>query len=252
MTLARLADHGPTGPANMVNDLAALPAMRGWPALQAWLVDRIKRRALRHLHASALGERLLLSMYLDAEEASLDILRSQLHLNGEDGQMTRQITQHLEEEGIHTALYAAALDARGSRLSSHRIPAGLSRRKLNRWGRVARKHAPSFAHGSLVLSYATVLCAEQMAVRILQRHCETIGAGHALYPVFSHVLADERRHVRLCAHTLHRLVAPAEMPCLARVLAEVRKIETGFGISGAIALYAAGLALRIVPGSGPR
>lgn len=251
MTLARLAGDGPAGLANVADALAAPPATQGWPALQAWLVDRIKRRALRHLHASALGERLLLSMYLDAEEASLDILRGQLHLDG-DGQMTRQITQHLEEEAIHTALYAAALDARGPRLSSRRVPAGLSRRKLDRWGRVARKHAPSFAHGSVVLSYATVLCAEQMAVRILQRHCETIGAGHALYPLFSQVLADERRHVRLCAHTLHRLVAPAEMPCLARVLAEVRKFETGFAISGAIALYAAGLALRIAPGNGPR
>jgi hypothetical protein len=42
------------------------------------------------------------------------------------------------------------------------------------------------------------------------------------------------------------------MPHLIRVLAKVRKIETGFAISGAIALYAAGLALRIVPGTGPR
>lgn len=251
MTLARLAGNGPAGPANIVDNLAAPPLTRGYPALRAWLVDRIKRRALRHLHASALGERLLLSMYLDAEEASLDILRSQLHLDG-DGPMTRQITRHLEEEDTHTALYAAALDARGPRLSSRRVPAGLSRRKLDRWDRVARKHARSFAHGPLVLSYATVLCAEQMAVRILQRHCEAIGAGHALYPLFSQVLADERRHVRLCAHTLHRLVAPAEMPCLERVLAEVRKIETGFALSGAVALYAAGLALRIVAGTGPR
>jgi hypothetical protein len=251
MTLARLAGDEPANPANVVDILAAPPGTRGWPALQAWIVDRIKRRALRHLHTTALGERLLLSMYLDAEEASLDILRSQLQLDGDD-RMTRQITQHLEEEGEHTALYAAALDVRGPRPSAHRVPAGLSRRKLARWDQLARKHTPSFVHGSLVLSYATVLCAEQMAVRILQRHCETIGARHALYPLFSQVLEDERRHVRLCAHTLHRLVAPAEMPHLIRVLAKVRKIETGFAISGAIALYAAGLALRIVPGTGPR
>jgi len=251
MTLAHLAGDQAGGPAHAADDLAVPPATRGWAALQARLVDRIKRPALRHLHASAFGERLLLSMYLDAEEASLDILRDQLRLGAQDW-VTRQITRHLEEEDTHTALYAAALDARGPRPSSRRVPAGLSRRKLARWDKLARDHAPAFEHGALVLSYATVMCAEQMAVRILQRHCEAIGADHALHPLFATVLADERRHVRLCAHTLQRLVAPAEMPALHRVLARIRKIETGFAVSGAVALYAAGLLLRVLPGPRPR
>lgn len=43
-------------------DIAAFtrPDTRGLTALQARLVDRIKRAAIRHLHASARGERLLL------------------------------------------------------------------------------------------------------------------------------------------------------------------------------------------------
>ncbi len=245
-----------SGPASAAHDSLANPAFtrseaRGFTALQARLVDRIKRAAIRHLHASASGERLLLRMYLDAEEASLGILREQLRQKP-PGWLARQIRQHLAEEQIHTTLFGAALDAKGGRSRSALTPPGLSRRKLARWHQLANQHAHCFAHGALVPAYATTMCAEQMAARILHRHCETIGSAHALHALFATILADENRHVRLCAHTLQRLVAPHEMASLATLLAEVRKIEAAFGISGALALYVAGLIGRAWPDGGAR
>ena len=56
----------------------AVPQARGLAALQARLVDRIKRAAILQLHASPGGERLLLRLYLDGEEASQRILQDRL------------------------------------------------------------------------------------------------------------------------------------------------------------------------------
>lgn len=218
--------------------------------LQARLVDRIKRAAIVHLHASARGERLLLRMYHDAEEASQSILIEQLDQQS-DAWLMRQIRRHLDEELAHTALFAAALGERGAS-PSRLTPSGLSRGKLARWRRLADRHAQYFAQGALVPAYATALCAEQMAVRIMHRHCDTIGPGHALYPLFSGVLADEHRHVRLCAHTLQRLVAPHEAQRLGMLLDEVRSIDAAFGVSGAVAMYVAGLVARALPGGSGR
>ncbi|MEK8043892.1 hypothetical protein AAB986_36515 [Burkholderia contaminans] len=110
-----------------------------------------------------------------------------------------------------------------------------------RWRRLAQRHAPHFSQGVLVPAYATGLCAEQMAMRVLARHCATIGDAHPLYPLLSRVLADETRHVRLCSDTLRRLVAPSEAAHLAVLLDEIRAtIEAGFGVTGALAMVAAG------------
>jgi len=232
-------------PANAASPSAAyaclaIPAPRGLAALQARLVDRIKRAAIRQLHASPGGERLLLRLYLDGEEASLQILQDRLTAEQPEW-VTRQVRQHLAEEEVHTRLFAAAL---GKTTTARLAPEGLSRRKMARWRRLSGRYTSQFEAGSLVPAYATALCAEQMAVRIMRRHCETIGAEHALYPLFFRVLGDEERHVRLCAHTLQRLVAPHEAAPLARLLAEIRAVDAAFGISGAVAMHAAGLLYR--------
>jgi len=218
----------------------AVPQARGLAALQARLVDRIKRAAILQLHASPGGERLLLRLYLDGEEASQRILQDRL-TGTQPAWIARQIAQHLAEEQGHTALFAAAL---GTQPASSLAPDGLSRRKMARWRRLEDRYAPQFGQGALVPAYATALCAEQMALRIMGRHCATIGPQHALYPLFARVLGDEERHVRLCAHTLQRLVAPHEAAQLARLLAEIRSIDAAFGISGAVAMYAAGVLYR--------
>ena len=72
-----------------------------------------------------------------------------------------------------------------------------------------------------------------------------IGSQHGMYPLLSRVLSDEKRHVQLCQDTLQKLVAAEEIPALKRLLVEVRAIDASFGISGAIAMYAAGIYYRV-------
>ena len=233
----------------------APPLLRGWPALQAALVHRVKRAALRQLHASRAGEALLLRFYLVGEESSEQALQRELRAAAPDW-LERQLDQHLADEQLHARLFAEAIAERGGRARAGALdgeqprPDWFSRRKLARWQALIRRHAPHFAHGGLVPAYAIGLAAEQMASRILARHCALIGPAHALHPLLARVWADEQRHVRLCSHTLQRCVAPHERARLARLMDEVRAIERGFGVTGALGMWCAGAALRLAPHAG--
>nr|WKF61961.1 hypothetical protein HUO10_006493 [Paraburkholderia busanensis] len=226
----------------------APPAPRGIAACRAWMVDRIKRRALRRLHASPRGERLVLRMYLAAEDATERALQEEL-LPQSPAWLSRQLHQHLADEQRHVALFVDALreagdnvDDAGNRLA----PDWLSRHKIAAWERLARRYAPRFAQGVLVPVYATGLCAEQMATRVLTRHCDVLGGGHPLQPMFASVLADERRHVRLCEATLRRMVSAGEAAALAAMMREIRAIEARFALTGALAIYLASRLYRPV------
>jgi hypothetical protein len=226
------------------------PALQGWPRLQARLVHHIKRAALRQLHASRAGERLLLSLYLAGEESSEQALQRELRANAPDWLM-RQCDQHLADEQEHARLFTQAMAARGGHGQVAAAPGPapqpdwLSRRKLERWQALIRRHAPHFGAGALVPAYAIALAAEQTAVRILQRHCDLIGPGHALHALLFRVLGDEQRHTRLCSHALQRCVAAHEQARLARLLHEARANERRFGVTGAIGMWIAGVALRL-------
>lgn len=232
----------------------APPRLRGWPALQARIVHHLKRAALRQLHASNAGEMLLLRFYLVGEESSEQALQRELRVDPPDW-LARQLDQHLADEQLHARLFAEAIVQRGGSAQAAASPEEaprpdwFSRRKLARWQQLIRRHAPHFAHGGLVPAYAIGLSAEQMASRILQRHCALIGPEHALHPLLSRVLADEDRHIRLCSHTLQRCVAPHEEARLAQLMREVRDTERGFGITGAAGMWLAGVALRLRPGA---
>jgi len=215
------------------------PAKTGWAGWRAGLVDRIKRAALRRLHGSAGGERWLLRMYLIGEEATECALHEEW-TQQPPAWLAPRIEQHLGDERRHAAAFARELQARGGAINARLAPDWLSRRKIAAWRRLGRRYAPHFAHGVLVSAYATGLCAEQMALRVLARHCAVIGRGHPMYPLLSRVLADEARHVRLCAQTLKRLVPADEAASLAALLAQVRAIEAGFGVTGAVAMWAVG------------
>ena len=121
----------------------------------------------------------------------------------------------------------------------------LSRTKIGRWQRIARRHAPHFQQGVLVPAYAIGLCAEQMAERVLSRHRAVLPADHPLQPLLARVLHDEGKHVRLCMRTLSLSVSEAEMPHLQRLLAEARAVDRSFGVSGAVGMYLAGVWLRL-------
>ena len=157
----------------------AAPRLRGWPRLQAWLVDRIKRAALRQLHASRAGELLLLRVYLIGEEATEKTLQHEL-MPTAPAWLQRQVDQHLREEQEHSELFAAAMRERGMQPPAELRPDWLSRAKIGRWQRIARRHAPHFQQGVLVPAYAIGLCAEQMAERVLSRHCSVLPADHPL------------------------------------------------------------------------
>lgn len=242
-----------TAPTNAAFDCLSPPQLRGWPALQARLVHHIKRAALRQMHASRAGEVMLLRLYLIGEESSEQALQRELRTSAPEW-LTRQLDQHLADEQLHARLFADAIVKRGGVAQAAASPEAapkpdwLSQRKLARWQRLIQRHAPHFAHGGLVPAYAIGLAAEQMASRILQRHCALIGARHALHPLLTRVLADEDRHIRLCSHTLQRCVAPHEEARLAQLMREVRDTERGFGITGALGMYLAGVALRLRPG----
>lgn len=234
------ADAGPL-PASL-----AVPPLRGWPAIQARWVDGIKRAALRHLHASPAGERLLLRIYLTGEEASEIALHADL-LDQPPEWLARQMEKHLADERRHASLFAAALTARGGTAPKPMSarPDVLSRRKIAQWRTLARRYGPGFSAGRLVPAFAIALCAEQMFTRVLQRHCALLGADHPLHPLLADVLDDEGRHVRLCQHTLARLVRPSEHERLDALLDEIRAIDRAWGVSGALVMYLAGAASRI-------
>lgn len=224
------------------------PTLRGLPALQARWVDRIKRAALRQLHASVAGERLLLRMYLIGEESSEIALQSDL-LGEPPAWLARQMEKHLADERHHASLFTAELTARGGiapEPSSLR-PDAVTRRKIAQWRELAHRHGRSFSAGHLIPAFAIGLCAEQTFARVLRRHCTVIDDGHALHPLLVAVLGDEDRHVRLCQHTLARLVPPDEMGRLAAMLEEIRAIDRAWGVTGALIMYLAGAALRLWP-----
>ncbi|UZE32597.1 diiron oxygenase [Pseudomonas sp. B21-059] len=220
----------------------SMPQAQGLGAVQARLVDRIKRAALRRLHRSPHGERLLLRMYLAGEDATERTLLEDL-LPQSPPWLERQVQQHLADERRHVTLFADALRGLGDDGSVRLEPDWLSRRKIRRWQRLAHRYAAHFEHGLLVPAYATGLCAEQMAQRVLSRHCAVIGTGHELYPLLSRVLTDEKAHVRLCENTLRRIVAPHEFVHLDLLLKDIRAVDVSFGVTGALAMYVAGWVL---------
>lgn len=228
--------------------VTAAPTLRGWPRLQACWVDRIKRAALRHLHASAEGERLVLRIYLIGEEATELALQREL-LAERPAWLALQMDRHLAEEQGHARAFAAALAARGSHPTTgvRTQPDWLSRRKIAQWHRLAHRHAPNFRSGMLVPAFAIGLCAEQMASRVLQRHCDVLAPQHPLRPLLSGVLSDEERHVRQCGRALATLAAPSEHAALQQLLGEIRAIDRAWGVTGALALWLAGAFLRLAP-----
>lgn len=223
------------------------PPARGLARLRAWLVDRIKRRALKHLHRTRSGELLVLRMCLIAERATEATLHEDLAPQAPDW-LQKQIAWHLAEEQTHVRLFADEITKRGACVDLNAKPDWISARKIARWRALALRYAPRFEAGLLIPTYAVGMCAEQMATRVVKRHVETIGDAHPLAPVLHQVLHDEDKHVRLCRATLQRAVRPEEQAALAALLAEVRAIDRGWGVRGALWMYAAGLAYRLRPG----
>lgn len=240
-----------TDTSQLLQDSFAPPALPGWPRLQAQWVNDIKRAALRQLHASNAGERLLLRIYLIGEQATEITLQRELVTEPPDW-LVQQMDQHLAEEREHVRAFGAALAERGEDnvAYSHAQPDWFSRRKIAQWHAIARRYEASFANGLLVPAFAIGLCAEQMATRVLERHVQLLNEipeSHPLQPLLVRVLADEVRHVRLCSDTLTRLVEPHEQLAFKKMLDEIRTIDRSWSVTGAIGLLLIGLIFRLRP-----
>ncbi|WP_299201710.1 hypothetical protein [uncultured Amphritea sp.] len=236
---------------SLLHTRLAPPVLRGWPRVQAQWVNYIKRAALRQLHASNAGERLLLRIYLIGEQATEIALQRELVTEPPDW-LVRQMDQHLAEEQEHVRAFGAALAERGeiNVTQHHAQPDWLSRRKIAQWHTIAHRYEASFASGLLVPAFAIGLCAEQMATRVLERHLQWLNQqpeSDPLQPLLVRVLADEGRHVQLCSDTLARLLEPHEQPAFSKMLAEIRAIDRSWSVTGAIGLLLMGLALRLLP-----
>ncbi|MES2887922.1 MAG: ferritin-like domain-containing protein [Pseudomonadota bacterium] len=248
--LAAHAAHPPVNPTIAAS--LEPPSLTGWPQWQASCVNRLKRAGLRELHASEAGERLLLHVYWVGEQVT-EIALCHPSFTDRPVWLERQMAQHLADEQRHTQSFEDALRARGAVPATQPPRAdALSRWKIWRWQRLATSFAPRFAQGAWVPAFAIGLCAEQMATRVLTRHCDAIGDQHPLYPLLSSVLADEARHVRMCQHTLTRMVQPGEQAALVALLAQVRAVDRAFGITGALGLLLAAWVLRLMRWARPQ
>ena len=150
-----------------------------------------------------------------------------------------RIEQHLADERRHAAAFADAARAR-------RRAVGCTARF--RLVEPAQDHAMAPACAAPCAAFrkacscrpgATGLCAEQMAMRVLARHCATIGDAHPLYPL----LARARRRDAACPALLGH-AAPSG--CAVRGSASRRVAERDprdrgrFRRDGALAMVAAG------------
>lgn len=225
------------------------PLLSGWPKVQAYWVDAIKRSALRQLHASQAGERLLLRIYFIGEEATELALQRELVVERPEW-LIQQMDQHLADERAHANAFAKLLAERGCEIESGAQPDWLSRRKIAKWHRIAHKYAPSFSNGVLVPAFAIGLCAELMAARVLERHIDVLSQlpdTSNLASLLNRVLNDERRHVKLCCYALDRLVSTQEKSMLDKLLKEVEAIDRSWSVVGAIGLFLVGCSLRLLP-----
>jgi hypothetical protein len=195
------------------------------------------------LHATPAGEILVLRAYLAGEVATELELHADFAAHA-PAWLQRQIAHHLMEEHQHAAAFAAALGDRGA-CAQAQPPDFITRWKIRQLRRLAQRYGARFSNATVAAVFVISLCAEQMACRVLERHCSLLGPGHPMYPLLAGVLADEQRHVRLCSQTLLRLIPPHERGLMSAMLSQARKLDRAFGITGALAMYCASRWLRL-------
>lgn len=201
-------------------------------------VDAIKCRALRLLHKSRQGELLLLRLYFLAEGAAVSGITNDVRPLPMPEWMVPVNIQHMQEEGQHIKLFSEAITARGGQVPKDRSLDWLSRRKVGKWLAIAQHYRSQFAWDKLVPACAVVMCAEQMAMRILERHCRAIAPQHPLYALLSRVWSEETQHVNTFAEVLNKLVRPEEQADFCAMLAEIRRVERAWSLTTAAGLYA--------------
>ncbi len=225
-----------------------------WRRFQGAAVHRVKRAAVAQLHHSVEGEALLLRVYLAGEEyAENDALLGRLRALGPSW-LSEGMERHLADERRHAALLRARLVELGVD-PEMRLPGGmddLEARKLRRLRALVTDRARDFEAGERVPLLAVAARMEAMSVRIFLRHLTVLeawerasGTLHPTAGLLRGVVQDELRHVRGCERALERLVKPREREALGKLNSDIEAIERSGATTGAVALWAVGVALRL-------
>jgi hypothetical protein len=217
--------------------------MRHLAEARAGLIDALKRRALVHLHAVPEGETLVLRTYLVAEEIAEASLLERARGFGAPEWLVAQLERHHADEVRHARAFRARLAA----LGVHPGPAEagrIGRGKARRFERLVRTAAPRFEAGAIVPLLAIAWRLEVMGVRVFSRHLAVLDSSHPTARVLAAVLRDEARHVADLEHALDRLVLDRERSALAAFAEDVDAADARWAVTGAAALFAAGIALR--------
>src|SRR5574343_88430 len=212
------------------------PEQSGFERLRAKLVDVIKTAAIRLLHHNRQGALLLLRMYFLAESATVHGIANDVRPMPMPDWLVAINARHLEEEGGHIKLFSEAIKSRQGALPNVRRLDPLSRYKLGLWEGIAQRYRSRFAWDGLVPAYAIGFCAEQMALRVLERHRRAISSDHPFSPLLDHVWKDEQCHVVTCAEVLQKLVSPDEVDDLRGLIGELRRVDAAWGVTSAIAM----------------
>jgi hypothetical protein len=225
--------------------------------VRAFLVDRIKRRALEELHRTATGETAVLEGYLSAERLpEAEALFRELAGAGPEW-LREQLAVHATDEARHARLLEerlAALRGASAGAGAGGTEAGfvaVSPGKLRMLRALVDRWAAEFAGGRAVALLGVALALERMGVRVMSRHLDVLRAAeireHRKQPTaatLESILRDEKRHVRDCERALDRLIQPGERLALARLLDEADRITAAFGVTGAMGMLVLGVALR--------
>jgi hypothetical protein len=208
------------------------------------LFEATKRLAVRNLQRTRDGEALLLQTYLFGEEEAEGSALAQLAARQAPGWLAPRVEKHRADERRH----ARMLEEELARLGVARAKLSLdpiSRWKLRRIQQLIDSRAAQFEAGHLVTLLAAAMVLEEMAARVFARHLELLDDGNPLGATLTTLLRDERKHARLCADSLDRLVGAHESERLRSLLDEVRRVERSFRMTGAVTLLAVGLCFRI-------
>lgn len=218
---------------------------------QAFLVDRIKTRAIVDLHRTARGEALLLEIYLWAEEGGEGDLLSKLTAHPLPVWLTERMARHIADEARHAGLLRARLREMGMSPRPPQIDV-VSRWKMRALERIVARAASDFREGAKVPLFAVASRMETMGVRVMERHLRALtvierrlAGRHPARDLLQQIAADERHHVTSCEETLFRLVGQNEARPLRALLKAIDRVDRAFGVLGALGLGAMGLWFRV-------
>ena len=207
-------------------------------AVQARLVDGIKRNAVALSKQSPSGEAWLLSGYLWSEECAEALALARTVAASGPGWLGRLLERQLADEARHAGLLRARLAAMGRPAEKPPERAvALMRAKLRRLDRLVGAYAPRFAAGQVVPLLACAARLEATGVRVFSRHVAVLEAG-ATADMLREILADERRHVRGCESAMARLVLVGERAVLDELEAKIARIDRALGVSSSLAVWA--------------